>query len=341
MRCLRAIYFIVLVLFNIVETKGLLANANSNTSDPIHGSSGHNLDMPDIMQILVNQTTELENLKQQVGNDRTTIQLLQNRVFFLETELTKLNASKPPSNQEFSTYLMSMNQLIQNMAANEENDKNVTHHLNGVVTKVAELQHALLNQSTEFEHYKQQSENDRSKVYLIQNFTQIIDNKLNDVRANVSQIRHNQTDEMMDYKQQLDNERSKVHLLQNLTQRLNQRLDDLNLQVRYTSLSLLDLHAATEQLNGSLLHQLEERISHVHDEIIASMNIIKKRFTFSRVGRFSFIWRFRNAPCTCKIRSVLTSTRIQCIALCLTASACLHICKLVYNLKTNELNINS
>ena len=300
MRCLRAIYFIVLVLFNIVETKGLLAHGNSNTSDPIHGSSGHNLDTTDIMQILVNQTTELENLKQQVGNDRTTIQLLQNRVFFLETELTKLNASKPPSNQEFSTYLMSMNQLIQNMAATEENDKNLTHHLNGVVKQVAELQHALLNQSTELEHYKQQSENDRSKVYLIQNFTQIIDNKLNDVRANVSQIRNNQTDEMMDYKQQLDNERSKVHLLQNLTQRLNQRLDDLNLQVRYTSLSLLDLHAATEQLNGSLLHQLEERISYVHDEIIASMNIIKKRFTLSIVGRFSFIWKFRNAPCTCK-----------------------------------------
>ena len=307
MRCLRAIYFIVLVLFNIVETKGLLAHGNSNTSDPIHGPSGNIVDTTDILQMLLNQTTELENLKlqvetfkQQAENDRTTIQLLQNRVFFLETELTKLNASKPPSNQEFSTYLMSMNQLIQNMAANEENDKNVTHHLNGVVTKVAELQHALLNQSTEFEHYKQQSENDRSKVYLIQNFTQIIDNKLNDVRANVSQIRHNQTDEMMDYKQQLDNERSKVHLLQNLTQRLNQRLDDLNLQVRYTSLSLLDLHAATEQLDDSLLHQLEERISHVHDEIIASMNIIKKRFTLSIVGRFSFIWKFRNAPCTCK-----------------------------------------
>ena len=261
MYCIRAVYFIVLVLFNIVETKGLLANGNSNASDPIHGSSGHNLDMTDMIQMLLNATTELENLKQQVENDKSTINeletfkqqaendintvhLLQNRVFILEAELTKLNASKPPSNQEFSTFLMSMNKLIQNMAANEENDKNVTLQLNVAVKQLdelkAEMLHTRLNQSTEMEHFKQQSESEKSKVYL----------------------------------------------LQNLTQRMSQRLDDLNVQFRYTSLSLLDLHTATEQLNGSLLQQLEERISHIPDEIIASMNIIKKRFTISRLCRF-------------------------------------------------------
>lgn len=97
---------------------------------------------------------------------------------------------------------------------------------------------------------------------------------MNDFRTNVSQIRINQTGEMEDYKQQLDNERSKVYLLQNLTQRMNQRLNELNVQFRYTSLSLLDLHTATEQLNGSLLQRLEERIINVHDDIIASMNAI-------------------------------------------------------------------
>ena len=254
MQCLGTIYFIVLLLFNIVETKGLLAHGNSNISDPTHGSSGHNVDTTDIMEILLNQTIELEKLKQQaeidrstikqLENERSTIQLLQNRVFFLETELTKLNASKPPSTQEFSTYLMSMNKLIQNMAANEENDKNVTNQLNAAVKQLdelkAEMLHTRLNQSTEMEHYKQQSESEKSKVYL----------------------------------------------LQNLTQRMSQRLDDLNVQFRYTSLSLLDLHTATEQLNGSLLQQLEERISHIPDEIIASMDIIKKRFTISRLCRF-------------------------------------------------------
>ena len=255
MYCIRAVHFIVLVLFNIVETKGLLANGNSNASDPIHGSSGHNLDMTDMIQMLLNQTTELENLKRQVESDKSTLEtfkqqaendriMMQNRVFLLETELTKLNASKPPSTQEFSTYLMSMNQLIQNVATNEENDKNLTHHFNAAVKQLdelkAEMLHTRLNQSTEMEHYKQQSESEKSKVYL----------------------------------------------LQNLTQQMSQRLDDINVQFRYTSLSLLDLHTATEQLNGSLLHQLEERISHIPDEIIASMNIIKKTFTISRLCRF-------------------------------------------------------
>nr|XP_022291269.1 uncharacterized protein LOC111102709 [Crassostrea virginica] len=234
MHGLRAIHFVPLVLINIVETKGLLANGNSNNSDPIHGSSGHNVDTTDIMQLLLNQTTELENLRQQVEtfkqqaeNDRIT---MQNRIFLLETELIKLNASKPPSTQEFSTYLMSMNQLIQSVATNEENDKNVTNQLNVAVKQLdelkAEMLHTRLNQSREMEHYKQQSESEKLKVYL----------------------------------------------LQNLTQRMSQRLDDLNVQFRYTSLSLLDLHTATEQLNGSLLHQLEERISNVHDDIIANVS---------------------------------------------------------------------
>ena len=231
--------------------------------------------------MLLNQTTELEIIKQQVEkdkstikeletfkqqaeNDRITIHLLQNRVFILEAELTKLNVSKPPSNQEFSTYLMSMNQLIHNMAANEENDKNLTNHLNSAVKQSAELQHALLNQSTELEHYKQQSESDRFKVYSIQNFTQKTDEKVNDLKTDMIQTRLNQTNELVDIKQQLEREKSEEYMLQNLTQRMNQRLDDLNLQVRYTSLSLLDLHSTTEQLNGS-------RISDVHDLIIKSM----------------------------------------------------------------------
>nr|XP_022293693.1 uncharacterized protein LOC111104177 [Crassostrea virginica] len=186
MHCIRAIYFIVLVLFNIVETKGLLANGNSNSSDPIHGFSGHNVDTTDIIQMLLNQTFELENFKlqvetfkQQAEHDRTTIQLLQNRVFFLETELSKLNASQPLSTQEFSTYLMSMNKLIQNVATNGEINRNLTQRVDSLV-----------------KHF-----------------------------------------------------------------------DDLNVQVRYTSLSLLDVHSLTEQLNVSIIQLLEERISDVHDHI--------------------------------------------------------------------------
>lgn len=169
---------------NISETKGLLTHGNSNTSDLTNSYPGHIVDMTEVMQILENHTQQIKNQTQQIESDRTTIQLLQNRVFFLEAELNKLNASKSFSTQEFSTYLISMNQLIQNMVANEENDKNLTNHFNAAV-------------------------------------------------------------------KQLD-----------------------------------DLHTAMKLLNGSLLQQLEERISHVHDNIIASMIVIEKRFTHSRVCRF-------------------------------------------------------
>lgn len=132
---------ILLVLCNIRETVGLLVHGNSaNVNDTIHGVPGHNVDISDIMQMLLNQTVELENLRQQAENDRSTTQLLlnktkelenfqrqaendrstiqtlQNRVFFLEAELNKLNVSKLPSSQEFSTYLKSINQLTQNLA---------------------------------------------------------------------------------------------------------------------------------------------------------------------------------------------------------------------------------
>ena len=124
----------------ISETKGLLALGNSNTSDLTHGSPEHSVDMNEVIRILENHTQQMEN-------DRKRIQLLQNRVFFLEAELNKLNESKSFTNQEFSTYLISMNQLIQNMMANEEKDKNLTNHFNAAVKQLDDLQHGLLNQS--------------------------------------------------------------------------------------------------------------------------------------------------------------------------------------------------
>ena len=202
--------------------------------------------MTEVMQILENLTQQIKNQTQQSENDRTTIQLLQNRVFFLEAELNKFNTSMSSSRQEFSTYLMSMNKLIQNMVANEENDKNMTHHLNTAVKQLDDLQHGLINQSSELEHYKQLSESDRSKVYLIQNFTQNIDKKLNDLRGNV-----------------------------------------------------FDLHTTMELLNGSLLQQLERRISDVQNHISASMNVIKKRFNNVEL-------RLPNSACTCISKLICT-----------------------------------
>lgn len=204
-----AYHTILLLLCNVGENVGLLIHGNSvNSTDTIHGFAGHNIDLADIMQMLLNQTAELENLRQHAENDRSTFQLLlnktkelenfkrqaendrttlQNRVFFLEAELNKLNVSKLPSIQEFSTYLSSMNQLTQNMATNEANDKNLTQRLDVAVKS----------------------------------------------------------------------------------------LDDLKVQLRYTSLSLLDIRQSmTEELNGSLIQLIEEKVSkHIGSKYAISQNL--------------------------------------------------------------------
>lgn len=204
MHSLKTFGFIILFLLNIVDTKGLLVHGNINSTDPIHGTLGHFVDEAEVMQILMNQTSELENIKRQaendrstlkllqnqsqeltqrVENDKSTIQSLQNRIFFLEAELKERNASNPISSQESSTYLMSINKLIQNVAANEKNDKNLSQRVDALV-----------------KHF-----------------------------------------------------------------------DDLNIQVRYTTLSLLDVHSLTEDLNSSLSQRLEDRITYI-SEHCASMD---------------------------------------------------------------------
>lgn len=226
---------ILLFMCNIGETVGLLVHGNLvNVTDTIHGFPGHNVDQSDLMQILLNQTAELENLKQQTANDRSTIQSLQNRVFFLEAELNKLNVSKLPSSQEFSTYLKSINQLTQNTAANEANVKNLSQRLNAAVQALDDLK--LTDMSTTRQLFNQSVE----------------------------------------LEQQSAKDRSSIHLLQNETQRIVKNLDDLKVQVRYASLSLLDVHSLTEELNGSLIQRLEEIIRDFHDHIASKNDNLKK-----------------------------------------------------------------
>lgn len=60
-----------LLLINIGEREGLMAQGNSNLTDAVHGSTGHgpndNVDKTEMMQMLLNQTAEIENLKQQTS----------------------------------------------------------------------------------------------------------------------------------------------------------------------------------------------------------------------------------------------------------------------------------
>lgn len=129
-----SLYCIILPILVIVTNVMLVQGNAVNLTDAIHGFPEHNVDPADmmqtmqiIMQMLSNQTAEIEHLKQQTAkienlnqqseNDRSTIQMLQNRVFILEARLNEL--SKLPSSQKCSTYLSSMNHLTQNSVANE------------------------------------------------------------------------------------------------------------------------------------------------------------------------------------------------------------------------------
>lgn len=113
--------------------------------------------------------------------------------------------------------------------------------------------HYLLKQSDEL---KQQSANDRYSIQLLQNKTEHFLKK--------TQLLLIQSEEL---KQHFETDKFSIYLLQNETRRLAKNLDDLKVQVRYTSLSLLDVHSMTDELNGSLVQRLEERISDVHDHI--------------------------------------------------------------------------
>lgn len=182
----QEIPFCVLMLFlvNIRKNEGLLHGNSIHSNNSIHDHFGENVDMTGIMQMLSNLTAELENLKektadiehlktvemehlkQQIEKDQLTIQLLQNRVFSLETEQN--NLSKLPSAQEFSTYLSGMNQLTHNLVDNEASDRNLTQQLSKAQDDIKQnnvsTTQLLRNQSMELEMLRRQSGIDRSTI---------------------------------------------------------------------------------------------------------------------------------------------------------------------------------
>lgn len=177
----------MLFLVYIGKNEGLLLQGNSiHSNNTIHGHLGENVDMTGIMQMLSNLTAELENLKQQTADiehlkqqtaeiehlkqqtekDQLTVQLLQNRVFSLETEQD--NLSKLPSAQEFSTYLSGMNQLTHSLVDNEANDRNLTQQLSKTQDDIKQnnisTTQELRNQSMELEMLRRQSEKERTTI---------------------------------------------------------------------------------------------------------------------------------------------------------------------------------
>lgn len=146
MRFIKSLYFIFLFLLNFGNIEGLRWHEQSNLTDTSYGFPGNNFNTAEMMGLLLNQTVELDSLKrqtemlkQQTENDISSIQLLQNRVFYLEAELNRENISKIQSTQEFSTYLSSMNQLTQTMIAHEANNKNLTQKVDVALKALDDL----------------------------------------------------------------------------------------------------------------------------------------------------------------------------------------------------------
>ncbi|XP_061196005.1 uncharacterized protein LOC133204283 [Saccostrea echinata] len=201
---------------------------HGNSNETILLSGLHTSDPAEIKQMFLNLTAELENLKRQIDVLGDEKKLLQNRVFFLEVELNKLNSSKTPSSNELMAYLRSTKHIIQTLAANEEYDKNLTLRLNEAENNLAIC------------------------VKQNKNLTQQLNEVVNNMAAN----------EVYD---------------KNVSQWLGVAMDNLNdlkIPMRYTSLSLLDVHSKMEELNTTVTRNYDDRIKDLHGRITSMYSSI-------------------------------------------------------------------
>ena len=188
-------------MLNTEETNGLLMHGNLNSS------TGHNTEITEIMQILQNQTTELENLKKQAEIDRSTINLLLNQSMELEN-----------------------------------------------------LKKQVKNKSQELDNLKRETENDRSTIKRLLNQSIELEQKVEKYTININSLLTQNQNLIQNMTTNEENDKK-------VTDRLNdvvKHMTDLNVQVRYTSLSLLDIQTKAEEINGSTMQQIEQ--------LIASMN---------------------------------------------------------------------
>lgn len=191
MHFIKSLYYIFLLLLNIGKTDGLWWHEQSNLTDTSYGFPGNNFDTAEMMGMFLNQTIELESLKrqteilkQQTENDRSSIQLLQNRVFYLEAELNRQNISKIQSTQEFSTYLSGMNQLTQNLIANEANNKNLTQQVNVALKALDDLKVEVRYTSLSMLDIHSKKDLERLNGSIMQ----IIEERINDVHDYIASM---------------------------------------------------------------------------------------------------------------------------------------------------------
>ncbi|XP_062599439.1 uncharacterized protein LOC134260932 [Saccostrea cucullata] len=317
--------------------------------------------------MVLNLTTEVEYLRRLTDVLGEEKRLLQNKVFSFEAELNKLNASKPPSNDELMAYLRSTKQIVQTLVANEEYEKNLTLRLNEADNNIAICNKQNKNLTKQLEEVmnnllinEKRDQNFTQRLKEIENILVIYDKQGKNITQGLKEI-HNilianeeygnnltlrlneaendivnsekqnkklthQLDEVVNTLMINDKQDENVtHRLnevenilviydkrgKNVTQQLNEihnvltasekydknltqqladsmnNLHDIKVQMRYTSLSLMDVHSKTDKLNTTLITHFDDQIRDVCGIIT---NITKKVAFTAGVTSYNSTW---------------------------------------------------
>ena len=162
---LTTIYFTVYVLSNTGKTNGFLMHGNPNMS------TGHNTETKEVMQILQNQTTELENLKQKSVNDTLQIKLLQKMT---ANEGNDLNVIERLNAMDTCKHLNDLDVKFRYTSLSLLDIHTMAEKINGSMLQLIEKINGhdrstiklLLNQSIELENLKGEVENYRFTQWL-------------------------------------------------------------------------------------------------------------------------------------------------------------------------------
>lgn len=87
------------------------------------------------------------------------------------------------------------------------------------------------------------------------------------------QLLLNQSVELQNLKQLSEKDRTATQLLQNVTGRLVEKLNNIQVQIRYTSMSLLDIHSVTEKMNELIIRLMEDEIKDARGRISSMYNL--------------------------------------------------------------------
>lgn len=133
----------------------------------------------------------------------------------------------------------------------------------------------LLNQTADLENLKKQSEIDRSTIQFLLNQSKELENlkQQSEKDRSMIQLLLNQSMELENLKQLSEKDRTSTQLLQNVTERLVGKLNDIQVQIRYMSMSLLDIHSVMEKMNESIIRLLEDEIKDVRGRITSMYNL--------------------------------------------------------------------